>query len=159
ADLSGLTPAGQAQAIGLRARYGAANSFSAKTDDGSVTGRASLAYKVTPDVLTYATYSPGYKAGGLNLSNINTLGALAVSAVVGPETIDAYELGLKSAWFDKRLTANFALFWTVDDNYQTTQVNLLNNVSSLTNAGKARSRGVEADLQAQPIDGLNLYTS
>jgi len=158
-DLSGLSAAGQAQASALRARYGAANSFSAKTDDGSVTGRVSLAYKVTPDVLTYATYSRGYKAGGLNLSNINTLGALAVSPVVGPETIDAYELGLKSAWFDRRLTANLALFWTEDDNYQTTQLNLVNNVSSLTNAGKARSRGVEADLQAQPFDGLNLYAS
>lgn len=159
AGLSGLTAAEQAQALTLRARYGAANSFNAETDKGSVTGRASLSYKWTPDLLTYATYSRGYKAGGLNLSNINTVGSLAVSPVVGPETLDAYELGLKSAWFDRRLTANLALFWTEDRNYQTTQVNLVNNVSSLTNAGKVRSRGVEVDLQAQPIDDLSLYAS
>ena len=159
ADLSGLTAAQQTQALALRARYGVANSFSAETDKGSVTGRASLSYKLTPDVLTYATYSRGYKAGGLNLSNINTVGALAANPIVAPETIDAYELGLKSAWFDKRLTANLALFWTEDSNYQTTQVNLINNVSSLTNAGKVRSRGVEVDLKAQPIDDLSLYAS
>jgi iron complex outermembrane receptor protein len=158
-DLSGLTAAQQAQAQALRARYGVANSFEAETDKGSVTGRASLSYKWTPDLLTYATYSRGYKAGGLNLSNINTVGSQAVDPVVGPETIDAYELGLKSAWFDKRLTANLALFWTEDSNYQTTQVNLVNGVSSLTNAGKVRSRGVEVDLQAQPIDDLSLYAS
>ena len=123
---------------------------------GSVTGRVNLSYKVTDDVLAYGTYSRGYKAGGLNLSNINTVGTLAVNPIVGPETIDTYELGLKSDWFEKRLTANLAAFWTEDDNYQTTQVNLINNVSSLTNAGKVRSRGVEADFQAQPTDSLSL---
>ena len=159
ASLAGLSASAQAQALALRARYGVANSYRAKTSDGSVTGTVNLAYKVKEDVLAYAAYSRGYKAGGLNLSNINTVGAAAVNPVIGPETIDAFELGLKSAWFDKRLTANVALFWTEDSNYQTTQVNLINNVSSLTNAGKVRSRGVELDLQAQPTPDLNLYAS
>jgi len=159
ADLSSLSAADRAQAQTLRARFGIANSFTARTSKGSVTGTLNVAYKMKDDVLAYATYSRGYKAGGLNLSNINTVGNLAVNPVIAPETIDAYEAGLKSAWFDKRLTANLALFWTEDRNYQTTQVNLINGVSSLTNAGKVRSRGVEADLQAEPMEDLNLYLS
>lgn len=159
ASLAGLSPADQAAARALRARFGVANSFDAETSDGSVTGRASLSYKATDDILIYGTYSRGYKAGGLNLSNINTLGNLAVDPKVGPETIDAYEFGVKSAWLDHRLTANLTAFWTQDDNYQTTQVNLINNVSSLTNAGKVISRGIEADLQAQPFSSLGLYGS
>jgi iron complex outermembrane receptor protein len=158
-DLSALSAADRAAALALRARFGLANRFGSETSDGSVTGRINVSYKATDDILAYATYSRGYKAGGLNLSNINTVGNLAVNPVVGPETIDAYELGLKSAWFDKRLTANLAAFWTDDSNYQTTQVNLINNVSSLTNAGKVRSRGIEADFQAQPVEVLSLYAS
>ncbi len=159
ASLAGLTVAEQATAQTLRARFGVANRYETETSDGALTGRINLAYKVTHDILTYGTYSRGYKAGGLNLSNINTVGALAVNPVIGPETIDTVELGLKSAYFDKRLTANLAAFWTEDDNYQTTQINLINNVSSLTNAGKVRSRGIEADLQAQPLQALSLYAS
>lgn len=159
ASLAGLSAADAAQAQTLRARFGVANSFEAETSDGSVTGVINLAYKVSDDILAYGSYSRGYKAGGLNLSNINTVGALAVNPVVGPEKLDAFELGLKSAWFDGRLTANAALFWTDDSNYQTTQVNLINNVSSLTNAGKVRSRGVEVDLQARPTERLSLYGS
>jgi iron complex outermembrane receptor protein len=158
-DISGLTATQQAQALALRARYGVANSFDASTQNGSVTGRANLTYHVTDQVLAYGVYSRGYKAGGLNLSNINTTGSFPVSPVVGPETLDSYELGLKSSWLDKRLIANLALFWTEDSNYQTTQINLVSGVSSLSNAGKARSRGVEADLQAQPISDLSVYAS
>jgi iron complex outermembrane receptor protein len=159
ASLTGLSAADQAVAQALRARFGIANSFSAKTSGDSLTGSINLAYSFENGPLVYASYARGYKAGGLNLSNINTAGANAVDPVIDPETIDSYETGLKSSWLDRRLTANLALFWTQDDNYQTTQVNLLNNTSALTNAGSVRSRGVELDLRAAPVEGLTLYGS
>jgi iron complex outermembrane receptor protein len=158
-SLAGLAADQQALARSLRARFGVANSFEAEAEDGSVTGRLSLAYKVSDDILAYATYARGYKAGGLNLSNINTIGFTAVDPVIDPETIDALEAGLKTSWLDKKLTANLAVFWTEDRNYQTTQVNLINSVSSLTNAGEVRSAGVEADIQARPTEDLSLYAS
>ncbi len=159
ADLSGLGAADQATAIALRARFGAANSFSSETSGDSLTGNVTLAYTFEGGPLLYATYARGYKAGGLNLSNINTSGANAVDPVIDPETIDSYEAGLKSTWLDRRLTANLALFWTEDEGYQTTSINLINNVSYLTNAGSVRSRGVELDVRAAPIEGLTLYGS
>ena len=159
ASLSALSAADQAAVLALRARFGAANSFAAKTSGDSLTGSVNLAYTFEGGVLAYASYARGYKAGGLNLSNINTAGANAVDPVIAPETIDSYEAGLKSTWFDRRLTANLALFWTDDDQYQTTAVNLINNTSYLTNAGSVRSRGVELDLRAAPVQGLSLYGS
>jgi iron complex outermembrane receptor protein len=159
ADISGLSAADQAAVRTLRARFGVANRFDPSFSDGALTGSVSLAYTVRDDLLAYGSWARGYKAGGINLSNINTAGANAVDPIVGPETLDAWEVGLKSSWFDKRLTANLALYWTVDDNYQTTQVNLINNISSLTNAGKVRTRGAELDLRAAPAEGLTLYGS
>jgi outer membrane receptor protein involved in Fe transport len=98
ADISGLSAADQTAVRALRARFGAANSFSAKTSGDSLTGNLNLAYSFESGPLVYATYSRGYKAGGLNLSNINTAGANAVDPVIDPETIDSYETGLKSTW-------------------------------------------------------------
>lgn len=159
ADLSGLSAADRAAAQALRARFGVANSFAPSTDGGALTGQASLSYTLSDGVLAYGTYARGYKAGGINLSNINTAGANAVNPVVGPERLDSWELGLKSSWLDRRVTANLALFWTNDNGYQTTAVNLINNVSYLTNAGRVRSRGVELDVQAAPTERLSLYGS
>ncbi|WP_084455161.1 TonB-dependent receptor [Novosphingobium rosa] len=160
ADLSGLTAAQQTAANTLRARYGVANSFSAETSAGRLSGQATLSWKITPAVLAYATYSRGNKFGGLNLSNIVTTGAYAANPVIGPETINSYEAGLKTSWLGGKLVANVDGFWTDDSNYQTTIVDVTrNNQSYFTNVGKVRSRGFEADLHGNPAPWLSFYAS
>jgi iron complex outermembrane receptor protein len=160
ASLNGLTTAQLAAANTIRSRYGVANSYSASTEEGRLSGSATLSWKVTPDALVYATYGRGHKFGGLNLANIVTTGAFAADPVIKPETIDSYELGVKTAWFAKKLTANLAAFWTDDSDYQTTVVDVdRNNQSYFTNVGKVRSRGFEADLRAAPAPWLSLYAS
>lgn len=160
ADLSGLTAAQQAAALAIRARYGAANAFRAETKEGRLSGQVTLAWKVTPDALLYATYGRGNKFGGLNLANITTTGPYAADPVIRPETIDSYEIGVKTAWFDRRLTANLALFRTDDSGYQTTVVDVdRNNFSYFTNVGKVRTQGIEGDLRASPTRWLTLYAS
>jgi len=160
ADLSGLTLAQQTIAQTLRARYGVANSFTARTSAGRLSGQATLSWKITPDVLTYATYSRGNKFGGLNLANIVTTGAYAANPVIGPETINSYEVGLKTSWLHGHLVANIDGFWTDDSNFQTTIVDVTrNNQSYFTNVGKVRSRGIEADLRGTVGDWLSLYAS
>src|SRR3546814_3237319 len=72
--------------------------------------------------LLYATYGRGNKFGGLNLANIVTTGQFAVDPVIKPETIDSYELGLKTSWSGGKLTVNLAGFWTDVSDYQTTIV-------------------------------------
>ncbi|VWX53492.1 TonB-dependent receptor [Novosphingobium sp. 9U] len=160
ASLSGLNAAQLAAANTIRARYGIANFYTAHTREGRLSGSATLSWKVTPDTLLYATYGRGHKFGGLNLANITTTGAFAADPVIKPETIDSYELGVKTAWLDRKLTANLAAFWTDDRDYQTTVVDVdRNNISYFTNVGAVRTRGFEADLHADPAPWLSLYAS
>lgn len=160
ASLTGLTVAQQAAANTIRARYGLDNYYEASTSEGRLSGQATLSWKVTPDALLYATYSRGNKFGGLNLANITTTGTNAIDPVIKPETIDSYELGLKTSWLGGKLTANLAGFWTDVSDYQTTVVDVeRNNLSYFTNVAQVRTRGVEADLRANPTDWLTLYTS
>jgi iron complex outermembrane recepter protein len=159
-DLSTLPADVAAAAQAIRNRFGVANSYTAETSAGRLSGQVNLAYKFTADHMGYVTYARGYKFGGLNLANIVTTGANAVDPVIRPETIDNYEFGLKTSWFDRRLTANLAAFWTDDSDFQTTVIDLSrNNISYLTNVGKVRSRGVEIDVKAAPAEGLTLYGS
>jgi iron complex outermembrane recepter protein len=160
ADLSGLTPAQQAAAQAIRARFGVANSYETKTDAGRLSGQVTLAYKITPDILTYATYARGHKFGGLNLANINVVGALAADPVIRPETIDSYEAGIKTSWAGGRYILNVTGFWTDVKDFQTTIVDVeRNGASFFTNVGAVRTRGVEVDGRANPARWLSLYAS
>jgi iron complex outermembrane receptor protein len=160
ASLAALTPAQVAAANTIRARYGVANSYTSRTKEGRLSGSATLSWKVTPDALVYATYGRGHKFGGLNLANITTTGPFAADPVIKPETIDSYELGVKTGWFGNKLTANLAAFWTDDSDYQTTVVDVdRNNISYFTNVGKVRTRGFEGDLRASPAPWISVYAS
>src|SRR5262249_13188880 len=70
-------------------------SYSAKFNDSSVSGQGTLAYDLTQDTMAYATYSRGYKSGGINLAGIpvdangNTV---LTTAVIKPENVDSYEI-------------------------------------------------------------------
>jgi iron complex outermembrane receptor protein len=131
-------------------------------NNNSVSGLLSASYKVTPDFLAYASLSRGAKAGGINPAVPNgTLGT--ASLFVKPETANDAELGIKSSWLDHRLTVNANLYWTQVKDYQATVLEPLGAtdtyVSVLTNVGKVRTRGVETEISAAPIDGLSLRLS
>lgn len=107
----------------------------------------------------YFTYSRGFKGGGLNavLQGEPDAGLVPFQ----PETLENFELGAKIIGFDQRVTFNLALFDGRYDDIQRTQLETMiepdGTVSArqLTlNAAKATIRGVEAEIQAIPIDGL-----
>jgi iron complex outermembrane receptor protein len=70
-----------------------------------------LAYDVTPDINLYATYSTGYRAGGANSRSL-------VYAPFQSEEVENREFGIKSQWFDGRLTANLAAYFMNRTNSQ-----------------------------------------
>lgn len=159
-SLAHLSPAQQLQAQAIRDRFGADNYFTAKSSAGRLSGQVTLSWKVTPDALVYGTYARGNKFGGLNLSNLTTTGPYAADPVIKPETMDTYEVGLKTSWFNNGLTANIAGFWNDVKDFQTTFVDYdRNNLSFFTNAGKVRTRGFEADVRANPARWISLYGS
>nr|MDJ0877328.1 TonB-dependent receptor [Halieaceae bacterium] len=77
------------------------------------TGRVVLDYRVTDDVLVYASYAEGYKAGGFNSASPR-----ADDPPFDPEEIETWELGIKSTWFDNTLRFNAAYFDYEYDNLQ-----------------------------------------
>ena len=74
--------------------------------------KVTLAYKFTPDLLTYATYSKGFRTGGFNPTT-----PIAIR-LYDDETSKNYELGVKSSWLDNKLILNAALFHTRFENQQ-----------------------------------------
>jgi len=70
------------------------------------------------------------------------------------DTLWNYEAGVKGRWLDGRITAAVDGFWIDWTNIQ--QFILVNTFTVTGNGGKARSRGVEASVTAEPVKGLNL---
>jgi iron complex outermembrane receptor protein len=114
-------------------------------------------FDLAPDVMIYATASRGYKGPGFNLTQSITPAAIVNDARVDPEIAKSYEVGVKSQFFDRRLTINLTAFDSTFDNFQTT-VGLPTNPPTfvIQNAGQLKSTGVELELNARPTRGLSL---
>ncbi len=153
----GLTAIERTRAIALRDALNPRTSYSLATKDDSFSGLVTLSYKVTRNVMVYASYSRGNKSGGLNLANLPA----GVTAAVDPEKVDNFEAGIKSQLFDRRLTLNAAAFHTKVRDYQTgitEQVVGTNNTRYyIANIPEVISRGFELDsyLAVSPNVSLN----
>ncbi|MFT4251854.1 MAG: TonB-dependent receptor, partial [Caulobacter sp.] len=100
-------------------------------------------------------YNRGYKSGGF------FTGQTADEADLEPyadETVDAFEVGAKSEFLDRRLRLNAAAFYYDYKDLQvyTTIERGLLTVQYFTNASAARVYGAEAELEARPMRGLSL---
>jgi iron complex outermembrane receptor protein len=101
-----------------------------------------LQYSFNKDVMSYLTYSKGYKDGGWTTRLTSPLDPLHVPTF-GPEKADTYELGVKSDWFDRTLQVNADVFYT---KYDSIQLNFQEGLSpTIENAGDADIKGVELD--------------
>jgi iron complex outermembrane receptor protein len=128
-----------------------------KADDSNVSYKVGAQFDVAEDMMAYFTVTSGYKGAAINL--LNNLSAAQISsgdAVLEPETSTAYEAGLRSEFWDKRIVANITGFWTKYDNFQAQSFDATQLLFTLSNAGALRTRGVEADIVVQPAAGLTL---
>jgi iron complex outermembrane receptor protein len=133
---------------------------SASKTFSNVSPMGSVLWRLATNVKGYATISKGWKAGGFN--RYPSAAAAAVIPYDAENSVN-YELGLKSAWPDNRVTANVAVFYIDLSSQQLfTTTNAPNTgvpVSTIVNAGKSRSQGAEFELGAQPLDRLKLSLS
>lgn len=139
--------------------------YSARDDDGSLSGRANTSYALHGDVFAYASYARGFKSGGINMSGL-PLNAqsqpVLTTAVVRPERNTTYEGGLKTELFDHRLRFNIAGYFTEVRNFQATLVDSTQTVALrgyLANIPRVTVKGFEADAIAAPIAGLQIRAS
>jgi iron complex outermembrane receptor protein len=164
AALLAATPAGAARTtFQNQINTLAPQHYSPRFSAWNVSGDVTLSYDFASDIHAYATYARSFKSGGINLSglplNSTSTGVDLTTQTVKPEKVDAFELGLKTQFLDRRLTVNLAGFWTEIADYQATVNNNAINVirGYLANAGKVRSRGVEFDTSFRPSKRFTLY--
>ena len=158
-DLSLLSPADRQAAQALRDAIYPQKRYTTGLKDDALTGRLTLSYKLAPEVLAYATWSRGSKSGGLSLGDLPA----GVSPVVKPETVNSWEVGLKSQLWDRRIRLNAAAYWTEVRNYQAGITEQIGTTSSsiryISNIPGVRSRGLEADLTFAPTRHVRFTAS
>jgi outer membrane receptor protein involved in Fe transport len=106
----------------------------------SSTYRGSVDYRLSKDAMLFGSVSTGFKGGGFNAGN-------AKNPTFEPETVTAYELGLKSEWLNGTLRANASVFY---NDYKNMQLAQRIAGSAITANTDARTSGLELELQFAP---------
>jgi iron complex outermembrane receptor protein len=116
--------------------------------------KASLSWSWTRSQFSYASVSRGYKGGGYNQTpNVEA----DIAGGYDPEYATVYELGHRADLLDRRLSLNTAVYHT---DYTNKQVVILESPRFyFENAGRARIRGGEVELQAKAAPGLEIFAN
>jgi outer membrane receptor protein involved in Fe transport len=112
--------------------------------------------KLSPDVMVYARLASGYRPGGTNCAQSGCTGT-EVGATVNysPDKTDNYELGLKGDFLDHALSLDASAFYIDWTDMQVGAVTA-NHGGYTSNAGRARSQGLELSAESRPLPGLEL---
>ncbi|KHS46763.1 TonB-dependent receptor [Novosphingobium subterraneum] len=138
--------------------------ISPKFSDWNFSYDFTASYKVAPGILFYATYAKTFKSGGINQNGVPTDAAnnpILGAATVKPESVQHYEAGLKTEFWDRRAILNLSAYRTDIKDYQANVNNGQFGVlrGYLANAGAVRSQGVEADFSVRPSERFNVYVN
>ena len=131
-------------AIGSNAAGGCEAFQTRNVSFNEITGRFVIDYELTPDNLLYASYSRGYKSGGINppLQPI-----FAVPESFGPEKIDAFEIGSKNVFANGALVLNATAFYY---KYKDLQLSRIIARTSVNDTIDADVWGVELEAVVRP---------
>ncbi len=128
----------------------------------SITGRAGVQYQITPRIMAFASYDRGFKGAAYDLSSsltnrsLLTMGiyagkptadAILASQPVKPETVNAFQIGVKSVLFD-RMTLNVTAYDEIFKGFQAQSKDDLTQISKLNSIGRVTTKGVEVELAA-----------
>ncbi|HVN44432.1 MAG TPA: TonB-dependent receptor [Steroidobacteraceae bacterium] len=166
-NLDGVTinpfvdPVGAANGAGYNGPNGEALTGRKAVFEGNRTDwHFSADYRFNPAVMTYASAGTGYKAGGVGPRPFNAEQARPF----GPEKVTSYELGVKTDLFDRHVRFNTAAFY---NDFTDAQIVLLScpqyggpgPCALPQNAGDAHVWGVETEIFAIPVGGLQIDLS
>jgi len=108
--------------------------------------KVAVEWDVNDDIMTYAQAQQGIKPGGVGV------GDSTCSNVFKPENINSFEVGVKTNWWEDRITANLTGFSYYYDDYQSFQI--VGLAAIVENADHARVDGAELELVAKPFPFL-----
>lgn len=117
------------------------------------TPKAAISYEVNPDVMVYGLYSKGYRSGGF----VGRPSSFSTATIpYDPETVDNFEIGLKSELFDNRIRFNASAFlMKYDDKQEDIDVPTplgTGRESRTVNAATAEVKGIEIDVTGRLSD-------
>lgn len=114
----------------------------------NLSGNFTVAYQFTPDLNGFLRYATGYRSGGFNGEVFDN--------PYEEETIEQWEIGVKSDWWDRRLRVNGSLYTYVYEDVQVSQIKTEGGAATslITNAGEADRWGGELEIQVAPIEDL-----
>lgn len=142
-------PRNTATKIGTQSDFKGSESFS------HFSPRLGFEYQANDSMMVYGSYTDGFKSGGFDMRGNQSVNPNAGDPYQ-PETVDTYELGLKSEWLDRRLRLNAAVFASAYDDMQVTVQRAVNNTvaSQVLNAASADINGIELEATAVATDAL-----
>ena len=115
--------------------------------------RIGAEYQYSRDLMLYGSYTNGFKSGGFDMRANQSINPDA-DEPYQEETVDTFELGMKSEWFDQRLRLNAAVFMSSYDDMQVTvqrsvetSPGVVTVASQVLNAASADINGVELEAQ------------
>ncbi len=130
-------------------------SLSAEKSWHNFSPRAVLTWQAAQRVMLFASFTRGFRSGNFNPRTSDATGVGVGPA--DPETVSAYEIGVKSDFFDRKLRANISLFQSdYKGIQQVVTVPGATVVQALVNAADSRIRGVEAEFTLRPVRALEL---
>jgi len=125
---------------------------SVKVSDSQPSGDLSLNYVINDDVSIYGRYARGFRAPSIQG---RVLFGNAVT-VAESETLDSFEVGIKSELMDNRLRLNVAAYVLSMNDQQLTAGSGVANANQLINADKSNGSGLEVDAELLATDNLML---
>ncbi|WP_162300068.1 TonB-dependent receptor [Kineobactrum sediminis] len=116
----------------------------------NLSGSFTAAYQVTDGMNAFLRYATGYRSGGFN--------GEVFANPFEEETMEQWELGIKSDWWDNRLRVNGSLYTFVYEDLQTSQIKTDSGTATsvIANAGEADRWGGELEILVAPIEDLVL---
>ncbi len=126
------------------------------------TYRLNAEYHLTDENMVYATLSTGFRSGGFNAGFFTNP---ALPGAFGPELVTAYEAGSKNRFLDDRLQLNVSVYRNEFEDLQVQNQFLIvtptgtTTTSVILNAAEAHSQGIEIELEAVPVENLNIALS
>lgn len=115
--------------------------------------RGALDHQFTQQIMAYVSANRGFKEGGYNLLSTPGFNIPAYK----PEKLTAYEAGLKTTMFDRRVRLNGAAYYYSYENIQVESS--IPGGTIVQNGPKATFKGIDADLDAYVLDNLQFQTS
>ena len=138
---------------------------SGETSKDGFVWKFNTSYEFTPDLMVYATYSKGYRMGGVNRvvpcilpidETVQNLCALPDELAYDPDKVFNHEIGVRATLLDGILNTSLSVFRVNWDGIQLGSSTYYGNIGITANGGKARSQGVDFSFSARVTPQLTI---